>query len=158
MKRHGWRGILVFASMVLAPAMPEEPARVGLPWDWSHTWHLYNPDMPAEAMAKGEYEEWLRLWADPRFKHAVIRKADAIAGREAALAGGPQAKARGGNGNGNGHPRAATSMDRDWSNLVGSGSGTAADFPAKYSFDISATPDCVNDFIIVPMAAAGNSG
>ena len=174
-------GLNAACGVALGDDKAAATARVGLPWDWSHTWVILNPDLPEEAMAKGEYAEWLRRWEDPRFKHAVIRKADhRLAMQEEAAA---QAKARtvttrkeppqrpppaeppkppaeppSAPRTGGRRPPPSGSIHRDWSNLIGSGSGTAGNFPAKYSFDINAAPDCVNDFIVVPMDAAGNPG
>ena len=156
-------GLNAACGLALGNDKATETGRVGLPWDWSNTWLILNPDLPDEAIAKGEYEEWLRRWEDPRFKHAVIKKADA---RGRGRGQGPVGKASGGNGNGNSgnggngkpDPEEQSTVHRDWSNLIGSGSGTAANFAAKYSFDVNAAPDCVNDFIIVPMDAAGNPG
>jgi hypothetical protein len=52
-------------------------------------------------------------------------------------------------------------MTRDWSNVLGGGAngtggkGSAGVYPAKYSFDISATPSCANDFVVYPTGTAG---
>ena len=48
-------------------------------------------------------------------------------------------------------------FDRDWSINLGVG-GTAANmFPAKFTFDITAAPDCTNDYIVYPVNTAGST-
>ena len=46
----------------------------------------------------------------------------------------------------------------DWSVSLGGG-GTAPNmYPAKYSFDVNATPDCTNDFVVYAINAVPGSG
>ena len=48
-------------------------------------------------------------------------------------------------------------FNRDWSINLGAG-GTAANmFPAKFTFDITAAPSCVNDYVVYPVNAAGSA-
>ena len=55
------------------------------------------------------------------------------------------------------HPRDSRGFDRDWSISLGGG-GTAANmYPAKFTFDITAAPDCTNDYIVYPVNTAGSS-
>lgn len=51
----------------------------------------------------------------------------------------------------------AKTVPRDWSYVMGgaAGVGVKGIFPAKYTFDASATPDCVDDFVVYTTAAAG---
>jgi hypothetical protein len=52
------------------------------------------------------------------------------------------------------HRRAA---NRDWSITLG-GAGTAqAMYPAKFTFDINATPSCANDFVVFPVNQSPNA-
>jgi len=45
---------------------------------------------------------------------------------------------------------------RDWSIYLGT-AGTAANmFPAKFTFDVDAAPNCANDFVVFPVAANGS--
>jgi len=51
----------------------------------------------------------------------------------------------------------SSNLNRDWSFTLGSSAGMAEGMsPAKYSFDINATPDCANDFVIYTVAAASS--
>jgi hypothetical protein len=46
---------------------------------------------------------------------------------------------------------------RDWSVSLGTGSGGRISGPAKYVFDVTATPSCTADFVITGIAANGSS-
>ena len=43
---------------------------------------------------------------------------------------------------------------RDWSISLGSGTTAPNMYPAKYSFDVTAPPDCTNDFVVFPVNVA----
>lgn len=45
----------------------------------------------------------------------------------------------------------------DWSISLGSGTTALAMYPAKYTFNINATPNCTTDFIVFPVNAVGLS-
>jgi hypothetical protein len=49
-----------------------------------------------------------------------------------------------------------SSLHQDWSIGLGLGGTSAAMYPAKFSFDVNATPDCTNDFIVYPVNAVGS--
>ena len=49
-----------------------------------------------------------------------------------------------------------SSLHRDWSISLGAGGTSAAMYPAKFSFDLNATPDCTTDFIVYPVNAVGS--
>ncbi len=55
-------------------------------------------------------------------------------------------------------PRPVSStLHRDWSINLGT-AGTAPNmYPAKYTFDITQTPSCANDFVVFPIAAMGSA-
>ncbi len=46
----------------------------------------------------------------------------------------------------------------DWSVPLGAGIVAPNMFPAQYSFDINATPDCVNDYVLFALNVAGVTG
>lgn len=50
----------------------------------------------------------------------------------------------------------AQSFDRDWSINLGLGGVAANAFPAKYTFDVTATPSCANDYVVYPLNTAGS--
>jgi hypothetical protein len=49
-------------------------------------------------------------------------------------------------------------LKRDWSVSLAAGTVAANMFPAKYTFDINATPDCTNDFVVFGLNVAGVTG
>ncbi len=53
--------------------------------------------------------------------------------------------------------KARSTEHRDWSISLGGGTTAPAMYPAKFTFDINATPDCTTDFIVFPVNVAGSS-
>jgi hypothetical protein len=45
----------------------------------------------------------------------------------------------------------ASGIQADWNISLGGGSVGPSQFPAKYSFNVNATPDCTNDFVVFPV-------
>ncbi len=46
---------------------------------------------------------------------------------------------------------------RDWSISLGTSHTASAMYPAKFTFDVNATPNCSTDFVVFPVAATGTS-
>jgi hypothetical protein len=63
------------------------------------------------------------------------------------------------NGSGHGDVSSKTSGANsiDWSVSLGNGRVAPNMSPAKYSFDVNATPDCVNDFVVYALNVAGST-
>jgi hypothetical protein len=49
-------------------------------------------------------------------------------------------------------------MKIDWSIPLGTGVVAPNMFPAKYGFDVNATPNCANDFVVFALNVAGTTG
>jgi hypothetical protein len=53
-------------------------------------------------------------------------------------------------------------FERDWGQSLGMGGSTSSPvvpvYPAKFSFDINATPSCANDYVVFPTNLAGVTG
>lgn len=126
--------LLFLASLGLQAQAQETPGRVGLAEDWSHHHVLFSDGFPLTPEVARAVE------SDPRFWHQQLRRA----GRVPAIPLG-----RG----------TARRRRYDWSvNLGGSNSRLAAGtFPAKYTFDINATPSCANDFAVFALNIAGSA-
>jgi hypothetical protein len=45
----------------------------------------------------------------------------------------------------------ASGIKADWNISLGNGATGPSQFPAKYSFNVNATPDCTNDFVVFPI-------
>jgi hypothetical protein len=147
------------AGTAEAAQRTQAPAKnVPMVQDWS-TQRAYfsKPEMPDEARARGHYERWQRLAQDPRYMFSLNRRL--VKEAEAAY---PMAKrAKTAPGGGSPQAPAVETMHRDWSNVLGGGSdgtggkGVVDVFPAKFSFDINATPSCANDFVVYGTNALG---
>ena len=49
-------------------------------------------------------------------------------------------------------------MRKDWAISLGAGGVAQGMWPAKYSFDVNATPSCTADFVVFPInASTGNT-
>src|SRR3979490_1770368 len=53
-------------------------------------------------------------------------------------------------------PRPHGNLHSDWSISLGTGTTAAGQFPAKFSFDVAAAADCVNDFAVFPVNVNGS--
>ena len=167
---------LALAGLACTFAAAEDMDRVPVPIDWSHRHLIFaKPDTPQEAIRNGTYDQWAKDYRDPRFVMALQRRLESEAELGTQATTSMQAKAtrapvlEG--------PSPAPSLrpprespvsprvsppHRDWNVPMGgtgaAGVGTAAVFPAKYNFDISAAPSCANDFVIYPATSAGVTG
>jgi len=122
------------------PVLAEGPARrVGLPWDWSHEHVVFGKtDDPAvRAIIK----------KDPRAYHQWLRRNRTTV--QGTVEGAPISRASKQRGK------------RDWGKSLGAtqfnavNSTAAPLYAAKYNFDLSAIPDCVNDYAAFPTGALG---
>src|ERR1700733_3326169 len=50
-----------------------------------------------------------------------------------------------------------TPPQRDWSIYLGAAGTAPSMYPAKFSFNVTATPSCANDFVVFPVNSAGSS-
>src|SRR5262249_25182335 len=48
-------------------------------------------------------------------------------------------------------------LHRDWSINLGTVGTAPAMYPAKFTFDVTATPSCANDFVVFPVNATGGA-
>jgi hypothetical protein len=154
-----WVPVLASVFFVLstnAGAVEKSPstAPIGLPQDWSQRHMVYsNPDTPEEAAKKGQTAKWRKNFRDPRFVLALSRKLEASAAAKGPMPLLPRLPWRN-----KPLPHVTESgVHRDWSQVLGgaAGVGTPGVYPAKYSFDIYAAPDCANDFVVYSTRAAG---
>jgi len=114
------------------------PERVGLPWDWSHEHVVFSKTDDPAVMAI--------ITKDARAYHQWLRK-NPTASRRAAESVSVSAPAK-------------SSQKSDWGFSLGATQfnpiGTSAPlYPAKYSFDLNALPDCLNDYVAFATGALG---
>ena len=107
--------------------------------DWSNRHAIYSRTGTAQALDAARRDpRALTSWAE--FDRGVAqRRLNAFAARSELV-------------------RAARSCalnrsSRDWSIYLGTGGTAETMFPAKFSFDVNATPSCTSDFIVFPVNA-----
>ncbi|WP_240098590.1 hypothetical protein [Thermomonas flagellata] len=142
-----------------------------MPQDWSQRAVVYaDPLLPgATADARLGGAGWDVRYRDPRYLLSMAKRLQAEAGAvPAAMAyAAPSALQASATRDvrhrrsPNTPPPATSSLQRDWSNVLGGGPngqggrGSLNLFPAKYSYDIFAAPNCTNDFVVYPTVAPG---
>jgi len=120
--------------------VPRVRERIGVPQDWSHYRLVVHGDVAKQHPELAAKE--------PRFNHAFLQ----------------QVRARNWSGtlavsNARTDLAPAAEQQRDWSVPLGTSARVATGmFPAKYSFDIAAPPDCANDFVVFGILLAGVTG
>ncbi|HKV23588.1 MAG TPA: hypothetical protein VJN93_03260 [Candidatus Acidoferrum sp.] len=103
--------------------------RISMTHDWSNRHMVYS--------APASMRQAWRLQAEPRYLHQWIRHHAEVLRRERA----PRV------------PRPHTAPRTDWGYpMLGGGYSGVAQFPAKFTFDVTATPDCTNDFVVFNQA------
>jgi len=131
------------AALLVAPAFAQQndSARVGLPHDWSHHHVIFTDNAPPDIVAHPQLAQQLRN--DPRFLAHVI-KSHARRHHDHGKSKGRKDKPK-----------------IDWSISLGSGSTPLNQYPAKYTFDITAPlialTNCPNDYVVFPINVPGSS-
>lgn len=168
-RRHHYRHLLIFVSLLAFAALlagPDArsvskalPRRMGQVVDWSNRHILYPQGASPRALALSErdpraYWNYLRILQSAGAAQERVdgrtpgesgnRLADEVAGRGTdALMGRPWRE-----------PRKRTQSQEDWSVPLGA-AGMAQDmYPAKFSFNINAAPDCTNDYVVFTLNTA----
>lgn len=165
---------LLAAASCFAPAQAQDivpQENRGVPQDWSHRRVMIrDAETMKDASGKGvvAFQRWKERLKDPRFTMAVARKTIDVQPTANKMFSGQQLAFF---DRFNRKPKNA-SLKRDWSVALGAatavdgagtgtGVGTEGMFPAKYTWDINATPSCANDFIVystmTPGATSGTS-
>ena len=129
---------------------------VGLPTDWSHHYLIYSN---AARIANSDSPKAKSLQAQPRFKQALARRTAMQHGLAEPTAAELRARALL-------PPDAAApaategGLTKDWtSSLTTSGTVGDEQYPAKFSFNVNATPSCTADFAVFNNnQASGNHG
>jgi hypothetical protein len=156
----------------------------GLPNDWSHHHAIFsNPGTEEQAKKNGTHAHWLKVVNNPRYvmqqlHHGQPAQGPASAsvarvnGRALSAAAGPNrrwgaltrvaavnstaisVKANPEDTNQNPAPNKPT---RDWSFSLGAGTVAPYMWPAKYSFNVDATPSCTGDYAVFGLDIAGSA-
>ncbi|MGA7685488.1 MAG: hypothetical protein WCA58_10800 [Terriglobales bacterium] len=132
---------LCVVALCLAPSLwcqNVTPRHVGVPQDWSERNIVFSLD----GLAK--YPNLIDQ--EPRIRHQVMQRFQTLY---------PEffrgVEGIGGSANNPGH-------NRDWNVSFVRGRVAAGMYPAKYSFDPGAPPDCTNDYVVFGLNIAGTTG
>lgn len=140
MKRKHAVGVFVVSMCVLvlisSPSAQDSPnpMRIGLPQDWTQHHILFTRD--------GLMKNPGLLYNEPRVVHQALMR-------------WPGARPQLAEGNGGADFTPAPRPQRDWNVSLNNGRIAPNMFPAKYSFDPSAAPDCTNDYVVFGLNHAG---
>jgi hypothetical protein len=140
--------------MIFAIALSNSPrataqselAKLGFPQDWSHRHVVFSnpPSLPTLLAIRQDprlLHQWLKFNAHGRINRPAAQEPE-VFDRDRERDRDPE-----------------TEKGVDWSvTLGGAGSKVAASmYPAKYTFDINAPPDCTNDFVVFPTFNGGSA-
>ena len=129
-----WVSVIVLVSNPLAQE-PNNPFRIGLVQDWTQHHIVFSRD----ALMKNPG----LINSEPRILHQAMQRWQSAR---------PQISAS---------PSTAASLaepQRDWNVSLGLGRVAPNMFPAKYSFNPAAAPDCTNDYVVFGLNHVGNAG
>jgi hypothetical protein len=123
-----------------APPMPSSRFQ-----DWSTRFAIYSRTGTATALeAVRQDPRAVIRWRDSEIAESNQRPLPAVAWR---FRGWPRR-----------FPvRRPAPIQRDWSIYLGTAGTAPSMYPAKFTFDVTATPSCSNDFVVFPINAAGSS-
>jgi len=134
---------LAMAWVVLS-AHGQGHVRMSLPQDWSHRHLVFTPPSSIE-------QAW-KLQQEPRFWHQVLSRIASARQQDE-----DDAADFVGRHGGHGHGRKNLEHP-DWGmSLLAGGKAGAGVYPAKFTFDINATPSCTNDYVAFTTSLAGSS-
>jgi len=167
----GALGVLVVSVFVFCGstrlAFAADAPRVGLPWDWSHEHVVFGKTDDPEIMAiirkdPRAFHQWLRrnptaaqsaMDGVPISFDSFMQSNDTPFG-SATPESGPDSQPR----------SRRVKHKRDWGVSLGAthfngvnATNVAPLYPAKYTFDINATPSCLNDYAVFPTGANGKT-
>ena len=131
----------VLASPGKARSKPRQQ-HVGRVQDWSYHHVTMSGGLPAADLEKARAEPaFFLVWPSAICSMSVCE----MDGEFGPGGRGPRRPVR----------PAAPSLKIDWSVPLGTGIVAPNMFPAKYSFDINATPSCANDYVVFGLNVAG---
>lgn len=134
-------GVRIALTVSLAAAcsfaqQPDARSGPGMPSDWSQRHLVVTDAATPEARLLAEH--------DPRLRAQWQARARALAARPEASAGAPGDKRR-------------SRLHRDWSVPLGAGGVAPAMSPAKFTFNVNATPSCASDYVVWGLNVPGVS-
>jgi hypothetical protein len=144
---------VVIFLLVRAVGAQNPHGRLPMISDWSHRHLVFS-----------QSASWVQAWklqGDPRYFQQVVRRRGRPAEPESESGrfgfAGLDWRQR----------QREKPFERDWGQSLGAGGTTGAPlvspnwypaFPAKFSFDVNAAPDCINDYVAFPTNLTGTTG
>jgi len=148
---------VVWSGLTLAAAQENGHIPVSMVEDWSSRHVIFSEDVARENRGA--------VLADPRFWHQYLRR---HAKRPLPVFDEDRERERERDNDRDGdrdddrddhHRRHKKALShRDWTVLLGGGSGGRISGPAKFVFDVTAAPSCTTDFVVTGIAANGAAG
>lgn len=139
------------ASIIQPLSSSPTASSKGVVDDWStHHVKFSDPGTEADAIRNGTRDKWLRVTADPRFQMQLLKRSPAWQDRFGHIKYPLRSRLLG--------VTAKPGLDRDWAYPIAPAHDgiEAGAFPAKYSFDINATPRC-SDYVVFPIDISGST-
>jgi hypothetical protein len=150
----GFAGATLVVFAMVGAINAQGPAeRISTVSDWSHRHVVFS--------RPNSFEKAWRLQAEPRYRLQVLSRNARRHRRVDDEFGGERNDI---DEFERGHKESRKGFQRDWGQSLGVNSSTGVPlsgvtwypvFPAKYTFDINANPDCNNDYVIFPTNLAG---
>jgi hypothetical protein len=131
-----WFAVVLSMAAGLCAQEAAAPRHIGVPQDWSQSHIVFSRD------ALAQHPDL--IYREPRILHQAMQRwqrpnSNVFQGADALPVS------------------VSNSSQRDWNVVLGA-RVVAHMFPAKYSFDPAAAPDCTNDYVVFGIAAAGVTG
>ena len=161
-------GLLAGLTALVAGGPATGPG-MGLVDDWTHHHLIFsNPGTAVEALAQGRLEQWYRIVNDPRYIMQQAKRNHVSTGLTANTQDFSTLYARLGTPVADPSlsifrdprkplPKKAPALKRDWAVSLGTGGVAQNMYPAKFTFDINATPSCANDFVVYGLNTAATA-
>jgi hypothetical protein len=141
---HGAFVIWTWFSVLVSGLWAQEPSnllRTGVPQDWTQHHLVFSRD--------GLTASPDLMYDEPRILHQAVQRWQ---GADSNIFRGAETT----------KTSLAGTSQRDWNVSLGPGSANARlafdMFPAKYSFDVGAPPNCTNDYVVFGLSAVGATG
>ena len=138
-------GVAILIAALPCCSQTSAPARLGMPYDWSHHYVVFSNSPSAEIVAAAQqdpryWQQKIRMEPSPvAQRNGSVTEIVAISNREKGLV------------------RRRKTVD--WSVHLGGAGSTIAPgmYPAKYTFDVNAAPSCLNDYVVYALNVAGSA-
>lgn len=137
---HGAFVIWTWFSVLVSGLWAQEPSnllRAGVPQDWTQHNIVFSRDGLAQRPDL--------IYNEPRILHQAVQRWQSTNSK---IFRGTEAIQISSGG----------ASQRDWNVSLGTGRLAVNMFPAKYSFDPGAPPDCLNDYVVFGLSVAGATG